>query len=415
MKPSHLTVAAYALLIGLLALVCAHSRADEKEDARAAALRTLERFQGLRKERPNDGLLVFYEAIVRLRLGERDQALELLRSLKGRNLGLVPVRDTGFDGIWTDKEFQIIRDELAAEETKTPVAPVAFRLNDPKLIPEGIAYDPKGDRFFLGSIAQHKIVVTDAKGKGTRDFSRPGDKLDAILGLTIAPAGHYLYAVTTNGFEDSAEKARRNAVVSYDLETGRLLDRFDAPEAVQLNDLALAPDGTIYSSDSFGGSLFRKKQGEKSLTLFGPAGALRGANGIALSGDGKLYVGTSTGIALINSETGSPTLLPQPDTVVTGGCDGLYWREGDLFGIQNVTNPGRVIRIRLTDNGRRIEGLKVLQSSHHPEFNEPTTGAIAHQALNVIGNSYVGHYQPDGTVKDAASLKVTAIVAVPLQ
>jgi hypothetical protein len=100
---------------------------------------------------------------------------------------------------------------------------------------------------------------------------------------------------------------------------------------------------------------------------------------------------------------------------VTGGCDGLYWREGDLFGIQNVTNPGRVIRIRLTDNGRRIEGLKVLQSSHHPEFNEPTTGAIAHQALNVIGNSYVGHYQPDGTVKDAASLKGTAIVAVPLQ
>jgi len=33
----------------------------------------------------------------------------------------------------------------------------------------------------------------------------------------------------------------------------------------------------------------------------------------------------------------------------------------------------------------------------------------------VIANSYVGHYQPDGTIKDTADLKRTAIVAVPLQ
>jgi hypothetical protein len=33
----------------------------------------------------------------------------------------------------------------------------------------------------------------------------------------------------------------------------------------------------------------------------------------------------------------------------------------------------------------------------------------------VIGNSYVGHYQPDGTIKDVAELKGTAIIAVPLQ
>jgi hypothetical protein len=32
----------------------------------------------------------------------------------------------------------------------------------------------------------------------------------------------------------------------------------------------------------------------------------------------------------------------------------------------------------------------------------------------VIGNSYVGHYQPDGSIKDAVELKGTAIVAVPL-
>ncbi len=398
----------------LLLWPCAPCAAEEN-DAAAAARRTLERVQGLRKERPNDGLLIFYEAIVRLGLSEREKALQLLRSLEGRNLGLVPVRDTGFDGIWNDSDFQAIRKKLADEEIRTRNAQVAFRLTDPGLIPEGIAYDPKGDRFFLGSIAQRKIIVTDAKGEGTHDFSRGVDALDPVLGLAVDPAHDALYAVTTNGFEDSAQKARHNAVVHYELKNGQLRDRFDAPAAMQLNDLVVAPDGTIYSTDSFGGSLFRKKPGEKSLTLFGSADALRGANGIALAADGKLYVATSTGIALINLETGAPTRLPQPDTVVTGACDGLYWHDGDLFGIQNVTNPGRVIRIALAGGGTRIASVKVLQSSHHADFDEPTTGAIAHDVLNVIANSYVGHYQPDGTIKDAASLKSTAIVAVPLK
>jgi hypothetical protein len=184
---------------------------------------------------------------------------------------------------------------------------------------------------------------------------------------------------------------------------------------MQLNDLALAPDGTLYATDSESGTLFRKKPDEATLTRFGAAGASRGANGIAPAVDGALYVTLSTGIARVDPATGEPTRLPQPDTVVTGGCDGLYWHEGDLIGVQNSTNPGRVIRIALTDKGSRIAGLTVLQSHHHAEFDEPTTGAIANGALNVIGNSYVGHYQPDGTIKDAANLKGTAIVAVPLR
>ena len=151
------------------------------------------------------------------------------------------------------------------------------------------------------------------------------------------------------------------------------------------------------------------------LTPIGAKGALPGANGITLGADGSLYVAISTGIARIDLSTGGPTRLPQPDTVVTGGCDGLYWHRGDLVGIQNVTNPGRVIRIALADQGTRISGITVLQSHHHPEFAEPTTGAIAADALYVIANSYVGHFQANGSIKDPGQLKPTAIIAVPLK
>ncbi len=402
------------LLLGWVAATANFCSADPADDSKSVARTRLERIQSLRKERPNDGVLIFYEAITRIDLGDHDAAFALLRSLQGRKLGLVPARGAGFEGVWNDPEFQKIRDKLANEEPRTPDAPVAFRLVDPKLIPEGIAYDPKQERFFIGSVAQKKIVTANRKGEG-KDFSKAQDNLDCVLGLFVDSAQEQLYAVSTNGFLNEAQKQRRNAVVRYDLKKGLLVNRYDAPGANQLNDLTIAADGTIYATDSASGTLFRKTPAEKTLTLFGAKGALPGANGITLGADGKLYVAISTGIATIDLATGTPTRLPQPEAVVTAGCDGLYCHNGDLVGIQNVTNPGRVIRIALGDQGTRISGITVLQSHHHPEFAEPTTGAIAADALYVIANSYVGHFQANGSMKDPGQLKPTAIIAVPLK
>jgi sugar lactone lactonase YvrE len=407
-----------APVVGRLLLACVVATnfcsADPTDDSKSVTRTRLERIQSLRKERPNDGVLIFYEAITRIDLDDRDAAFALLRSLQGRKLGLVPVRDAGFEATWNDQEFQKIREKLANEEPRTPDASVAFRLADPKLIPEGIAYDPKQDRFLIGSVAQKKIVSANRKGE-VKNFSAPGDNLDCVLGLFVDSPQQHLYAVSTNGFLDEAQKQRRNAVVRCDLKTGLLVNRYDAPDASQLNDLTSAADGTIYATDSAGGTLFRKKPDEKTLTSFGAKGALPGANGITLGPDGKLYVAMSTGIATIDPSTGSPTRLSQPDTVVTAGCDGLYWHTGGLVGIQNVTNPGRVIRIVLADQGTRISGITVLQSRPHPEFVEPTTGAIAADTLYVIANSYVGHFQANGNIKDPGRLKPTVIIAVPLK
>jgi sugar lactone lactonase YvrE len=408
----------FASIIGRLLLAYAivpanFSSADAADDPKNATRAQLERIQSLRKERTGDGVLVFYEAITRIELGEREAAFALLRSLQDRKLGLVPVRDVGFEAVWNDPEFQKIRQKLANEEPRTAEAPVAFRLNDSKLIPEGIAYDPKQERFFVGSVAQKKIISANRKGE-VKNFSRPEDKLDCVLGLFVDAPHQQLYAVTTNGFLDEAQKQRRNAVVRYDLKNGLLVNRYDAPDANQLNDLTIAPDGTIYATDSATGTLFRKRPAEKTLTPFGAKSAVPGANGITLGEDGNLYVAISTGVAKIDLSTGAPTRLSQPDTVVTGGCDGLYWHSGDLVGIQNVTNPGRVIRIALTDQGTRIRGVTILQSHHHSEFSEPTTGAVMGDAFYVIANSYVGHFQPNGSLKDPENLKATAIVAIPL-
>jgi len=402
-------------LVTLVAALLCHAGlpAHAADEATAAARASLERVRALRVERPGDGLLVYYQAVVHAMLGERDAALAELKTLVGRRLGIVPARGTGFDALWSDPEFQALRDRLAADEARTANAAVAFRLNDPRLLPEGIAFDPAGRRYFLGSLAQRKIVVTDGRGT-VRDFSRPDDRLDTVLGLTVDQPRQALFAVSTNGFEDSARIERRNAVLRYDLRSGRLVSRHDAPAAKQLNDVAVGQDGTLYVTDSEAGTLFRMQPGESALTPFGTPAVVRGANGITATPDGALFVTLSTGIGRIDPRDGSLKRLDQPDNVVTGGIDGLYGYRGDLVGVQNSTNPGRIIRIRLDPARQRVVGLTVLQSHHHPEFAEPTTGAIADGMLHVLANTHVGQYQADGTIKDAQTLRPTVVIAVPL-
>jgi hypothetical protein len=146
------------LTVGCASLGCAWKPIYAADDPNAAARATLERIQALRKERPNDGVLVYYEAAFQSQVGQSKLALELLRSLKGRKLGLIPTRDLGFDAVWDDKEFQIIRKELADEDAKTPDAPVAFRLKDPKLIPEGMLTTQRANGSFSGVSRSTKLL-----------------------------------------------------------------------------------------------------------------------------------------------------------------------------------------------------------------------------------------------------------------
>jgi hypothetical protein len=375
----------------------------------------LERIRALRTQRPGDGLLVFYEALTHASMGQAESAVAALRQLEGRRLGLLPSRVGGFDPVWVDPEFQAFRRRLLDAEPETRAAPVLLRLDDARLVPEGIAYDSRRKRHYVGSIAQRKIVAVDARGT-VMDFTRGSERLETVLGLAVDAPRDRLCAVSTNGFELAAERQRRNEVVCWALAHGRIIQRVQVPQALQLNDLAFARDGTLYVTDSAAGSLWRLRRGERRMRQVGDAGAVRGANGVAVAPDGRtVYVTLSTGIAAVEPSIGRIVRLSQPDDVVTGGIDGLYWHDGDLLGVQNGINPGRVVRIALADQGRRIRGLSVLQSHHHPAFAEPTTGVVVGDALHVIANSHVTAYQPDGTIQRPETLQPTAIIAVPLR
>jgi sugar lactone lactonase YvrE len=425
------SVAASMTLALATALPAAHAQAPEPPRAAASATAAatdsaaraallaaqLERIADLRRQRPDDPLLWLYEELTRAQAGDAAGAVARLQGLRGRRSGIVPTDDPFFAALAADPAWDGLRRALAAEEPRTTDAPLVRRLRDRGLVPEGIAYDARRRQHLVGSIARRKVVAVHADGR-ERDFSTPADRLDRVLGLAVDTPRDRLCAISTNGFDDPASRgALRNALVCWALADARRLSRVDVPEAQQLNDLSFDAQGDAFVTDSAAGSLWRLPRDGGAAQRIGAAGALRGANGVAVAGDGSgaVYVTLSTGIARVDLVGGTVARLPQAsDGWVTGGIDGLYWHRGDLVGVQNGPNPGRVLRLRLGDRGTRIVGLDVLQSHHHPAFAEPTTGTLVGDALHVLANSHVGLFAPDGRITRPDALRRPAIVAVPL-
>ena len=244
--------------------------------AEVAARASLERIRALRAQRPGDGLLVYYQAIThaaprRARCGP-GRAAQPARPAPG----IVPARGTGLDSLWGDPEFQAVREQLAAEEPRTADAPVSFRLADPRLVPEGIAWDAAaqalpGRQHRPAQDRRHRPPRQDARllprRRQPRHRARPG-------GRTAAAACSTPSAPTASRTAPAPGGATR--VLIYDLGRGRRIARHDVAEALQLNDVAVAADGTLYVTDSAAGSIFRMRPGERRLTpVRHPAGGAR--------------------------------------------------------------------------------------------------------------------------------------------
>src|SRR5215211_7738657 len=75
---------------------------------------------------------------------------------------------------------------------------VAFRIPEPDLIPEGIAYDPVAQVFYVGSTYKRKIVSVDGRGV-VRDFTGEGqDGLWGLLGMRVDAKRRLLWAVSSH-------------------------------------------------------------------------------------------------------------------------------------------------------------------------------------------------------------------------
>lgn len=266
------------------------------------------------------------------------------------------------------------------------------------LVPEGLAYDPVADVFYLSSVARRTIMRVDRAGRSVELFAPGGHGYLAGLGLAVDPARRRLWAVSTAQPDDGLFDAATNftsAVHVFDLDGGALRWRFVTAQADSFgfNDVCVLPDGGAAVSVADRGLVLRfGPDGGAPVALTAP-GRLPGANGLCAGPRGDcLYVSAYTlGIMRLDLRTGAvtPATVPAAD-FTTVGADGLYAVPGGLIAVQNYVGLDRVARFTLDAEGR-IVGCRPLVA-RQSMFVDPTTGALAPDGFHFIADSYVSPF-----------------------
>jgi hypothetical protein len=175
------------------------------------------------------------------------------------------------------------------------------------------------------------------------------------------------------GFSGIAKEEQGKAVLmEIDPMSGKVLHRFDPGTTgpAVLGDMCVTDQGTVYVTDSIGGGVYRLHGDLQTAKLEKIADGLFSPQTPILSRDGKrLFVADYTmGIAVIGlPAAGAPPnlsakleYLPHPENVAVVGLDGLYRNGDSLIGIQNGTEPERILRFLMNPAQTEITGAQVI-------------------------------------------------------
>jgi sugar lactone lactonase YvrE len=367
---------------------------------------------------------VYLEGSAQLAASARDTAGLVMWVNRLADLGVGPdvSADSTYRAFVGVPAFDAAAARLSAAIKPMPKSGVRLAVVDTMMHPEGAAYDAKTGRWFMGSIRQRRIIVADRAGK-TSDFVRPGaDGIGGVFGMAVDGQRRMLWVATTSlprmeGF--TASDSGRVGVYGYDLDSGRLKHHAWAPRDSSVNhtfgDVAVAPNGDVYVSDSQAPWIHVLPTGRDSLARFATHPLFRSLQGMAITPDGRtMFVADySHGLLRVDLQSRSVTALRIARGVTALGVDGLYLKGGALVGVQNGISPMRIARFCLDDDARSVRRVEVLDRNS-ALADEPTLGAVVGDSLFYVATSQWEKFGDDGKRSGNAQLRAASLLGLSL-
>ena len=333
---------------------------------------------------PDDAAVLYQVAALLARSHRTEDALEALRRMAALGTGVDPRLRDGFASLAEHPEFRRIVAAIRAQSRPVLRARQMFTIDEADLIPEGIAWSAKTERFYLGSI-KGKIIAVDRQGRAEPLIAGPEGGLGVVLGLRVDDTRGELWAASMR--LNGQPTGGLIGLVRVRLVDGQVVGRYDVVTDGYVNDVTVTPDGTAYATMTQAGHLLRVDGATGRIDKVLAPGAIPDANGITFDpSHNALFVASWHDVYRVDLPSLAVRALPKPKNVASGCFDGLYAVGGDLVGIQNCVHAtGRVMRLHLDPRGERIVNASVLES-YNPLFDGVTTGAIADDTLVLVAN-----------------------------
>jgi SMP-30/Gluconolactonase/LRE-like region len=264
---------------------------------------------------------------------------------------------------------------------------IAITIKEKDLFPEGIAYDPVKNKFYISSILKNKIV--EVKDGEAKDFiAESAEGFMGGAGLQVDVKRRILWACSGN----IKGNKYRTGIFAWDLKTKTLLKKIIFAEdtvATFFNDLTIAPIGDVYITNTAEGAIYKWGNGMEKPEKINLAEKLLYPNGIVLLPDTSLIVATAKGLTAISLNERQSYQLGMPDTSVSRGLDGIVYYKNSIIGVFNGTFSKKefsIVQYHLSKDKKRIIKTDTLEKGN-PYFDVPTTAVLNGKNLYVIANS----------------------------
>jgi hypothetical protein len=270
-------------------------------------------------------------------------------------------------------------------------------------LPEGLAWDPTRGRFLLSSIRDQRILTVDPRNGHSAVFAKTRGSL---LGMHPDPDGKRLWAAYTR-FSANNEINDGTGLMLYDLAGGTLLGDWPLPNAAGssvLGDLLVLGDGSLITTDSVAGGVYRFDPKPHRYTTLVPPGNLKSPQGIApgIQAGTVVFADYATGLWELSLATRSRRLLAAPEGVELRGIDGLYRVGASLVAVQNGTQTPRVLWIRLVEAG---VGQVTPLAEGRAGWDGPALGVVRGNEFWLVANGQWDRFGPHFELPTAFALK----------
>jgi hypothetical protein len=388
------------VVVALVAAFAISAAADEVTDSRKlqqeaiAAFKAkdfpvfLEKIHAASALRPQHPSMQYQLATAYAVNGRMDEALDVLERVARMGFNYPAAKDENLSSLREAQRFAAIVERFASNAQPTGNPVLAFTLEQSGLIPEGLAWDPESQRHFVSSVRRRSIYAIDRRGRATLFANASPERSEGPPAQ--ARSGSFAFGSGLGAFGMKVDGQRhvlwvaageippnKAAVLKLDLKTGLTLSSYEPSDKEKhlFGDLTLAANGDVFVSDSGSPVIFKIADGQLSEFVRGPFANLQG---LALSDDGSvLYAADYTkGIFEIDVQTRDLHALPVPADASLLGVDGIYLlNRRTLIGVQNGTNPNRIVRMDLSSDGHRITEVTTL-AANSPLMSDLTLGVL---------------------------------------